>query len=114
MQHLESMAEAHSYSSTDRAKFKGWLKKWTNARVPILACLSLELLAPPKILSKAFQSEDVDYVRTEMLIPKTRHQMERVQRKDFSDLPTFSGESGREGEWGLHVRRCSTGRLFKG
>ena len=56
MQHLENMTEDESFPAKERTKFKGWHKKWTMGRIPILACVAIELFAPAKILSKSFQS----------------------------------------------------------
>ena len=62
MQHLDQ-----SYSSLERAKFKGWHTKWMHVRIPLLVCLSIEVLSPAKLLSKTFQSEDVDAIATASL-----------------------------------------------
>ena len=88
MQHLGSLIEDRSYSSLDRAKFKGWHTKWTKAIIPLLACLSIELLAPAKILSKTFQLEQVDVVVTVGAIEQAKGQLARIERKGFTDLPT--------------------------
>ena len=56
--------------------------------IPILPCVSVEMLAPAKILSKAFQSEDVDVVQVEILFKGCKTQLSRVQRKPFDELPT--------------------------
>ena len=67
MQHLENLIEDQSYSSLERAKFKGWHTKWMHARIPLLVCLGIEVLSSAKLLSKTFQSEDVDVVSTASL-----------------------------------------------
>ena len=54
-----NISEDKSYKSEKKATFKGWLIKWTEAHIPILVCISVEVLAPAKILSKAFESENV-------------------------------------------------------
>ena len=88
MQHLESLSEDKSYQSKERATFKGWLIKWTEALISILACVSVEVLAPAKTLFKAFQSEDVDVVQVESLLKGCETHLSRVQRKLFNQLPT--------------------------
>ena len=88
MQHLENLTEDKSYPSKERAKFKGWHQKWTNARIPLLACLSIEVLAPARILSKIFQAEEVDVVAVGHNLQKTKQQLDRIERKDFDQLPT--------------------------
>lgn len=39
LQHLENMTEDASFKAADRQKFKGWLQRWKQARIPLLACL---------------------------------------------------------------------------
>ena len=39
IQHLEQMSEDKSYKPKDRDKFKGWLRKWADARYPLLMAL---------------------------------------------------------------------------
>ena len=50
MTHLKALSDDKSYSSSDRAKYNEWYKKWTNARIPLLACVSIEVLSPAKFL----------------------------------------------------------------
>ena len=88
MQYLESLSEDKSYQSKERATLKGCLIKWIEAHITILPCVSVEVLAPAKILSKAFQSEDVDVVQVESLFKGCKTQLSRVQRKPFDELPT--------------------------
>ena len=67
MQHLENLSEDKSYPAKEGQSFKGWYNKWTKVRTPLLACVSVEVLALAGILSKAFQSEDIDVVTTDSL-----------------------------------------------
>ena len=70
-------------------KFQGWLKKWQQARIPILACLFIELLSPAKALSLAFQGEEIDIVSSVDHIQTAKKQLERLERRDLQDLPTI-------------------------
>ena len=70
-------------------KFKHWYQKWTCSRILVLVSLSIEVLTPGKILSKTFQSEDVDSVETESLLNRTKQNMHRIQKKEFEQLPTI-------------------------
>ena len=88
MQHLENLSEDKSYPGKERQTFKGWYNKWTNARIPLLACVSVEVLAPAGILSKAFQSEDIDVVATDSLLSQCKLQLQRIEQKPFEELPT--------------------------
>ena len=88
LQHLQNMTEDKSFKATDQQKFRGWLKKWRNARLPILSCLFVEILSPTKSLSLAFQSEDIDPVDSISQLEKAKRQLHRLERKDYEDLPT--------------------------
>ena len=79
MQHLENLSEDKSYPAKERKTFKGWYNKWTKARIPLLACVSVEVLAPAGILSKAFQSEDIDVVTTDSLLSQCKLQLQRIE-----------------------------------
>ena len=88
LQHLQTMSEDKSFKAADRQKFKGWLRKWQQARIPLTACLFIELLSPAKALSLAFQDDEIDIVATVGRIATAKKQLERLERKDFLDLPT--------------------------
>ena len=88
IQHLKEMAEDKSYPSADRAKFKGWLKKWSAARIPLLVSFYIEILTPAKILSKCFQTEVIDVVSVPMCVERVKRQVNRLKNTEFRDLPT--------------------------
>ena len=88
LQHLQSMSEDKSFKSADCQKFKGWLKKWQQARIPLTASLFIELLSPAKALSLAFQEDEIDIIATISCIETAKQQLERLERKDVEDLPT--------------------------
>ena len=72
MQHLENLFEDKSYPVKERQTFKGWYNKWTKARISLLACVSVEVLALAGILSKAFQSQDIDVITTDSLLSQCK------------------------------------------
>lgn len=39
LQHQENMTKDASFKAADRQRFKGWLQRWRQARIPLLACL---------------------------------------------------------------------------
>ena len=82
------MCEDKAFKPADRQKFKGWLKKWQQARIPLLSALLIELLAPAKILSLAFQDEEIDIVSSITRIDKAKKQLERLEKRTFEELPT--------------------------
>lgn len=81
------MSEDLSFKAADRSKFKGWLRKWQQARIPLLACLFVEILRPAKALSLAFQGEEIDTVSSISYI-ETAKQLQRLERKNLEELPT--------------------------
>ena len=52
IQHFHNMCAGETYKADDRAKFKGWLRKWGCARYPLLASLFIELLNHVSCVSK--------------------------------------------------------------
>ena len=90
LQHLQNMSEDMSFKAADCQKFKGWLNKWQQARIPLLACLFIEILSPAKVLSLAFQDEDIDTVSSLSRLETAKKQFIRIEKKEFEDLPTVS------------------------
>ena len=58
------------------------------AHILLLSCISVDVLAPAGILSKAFQSKDIDVVTTDSLLSQCKLQLQRIERKPFEELPT--------------------------
>ena len=81
LQHLQSMSEDKSFKSADRQKFKGWLRKWQQARTPLLACLFLDILSPAKMLSLAFQENVINPVSTIQRLETAKKQLDRLEGK---------------------------------
>ena len=93
--HLKQMSVDRSYTSTDRAKFIGWLRKWQDARYPLLTCLFIEVLSPSKVSSLAFQEEDTD-ISVVAAIEKTKKQLKRLLAdKCFEELPMVKSFLGK-------------------
>ena len=90
---MENLTEDKTYSSDDRSKFKGWVRKWTEARVPLLIALFIEILTPAKLLSKCFQDDDIDVVGSINLIQRIKGQLERIEWKQFHELLTVKRTS---------------------
>ena len=84
--HLKQMSVDRSYTSTDRAKFIAWLRKWQDARYPLLTCLFIEVLNPSKVLSLAFQEEDTDIVSVVAAIEKNEKAIEKISRQKFRGI----------------------------
>jgi hypothetical protein len=85
-----SHTEDKSFEGVDRQQFKGWLKKWQQAQIPLLSCLFIEILSPAKVLSLAFQDEEIDIVKSILRIKVAKQQLDRLERKNLEDLPTIT------------------------
>ena len=88
MTHLQQLSEDTSYSRNKRKKFKDWFDKWSYARVPLLISLFLEILSPAKILSKGFQEEQIDVVKTVDYLKRANGQFARIKDKEYYELPS--------------------------
>lgn len=82
-----SVDSEKAFKSTDRQKFKSWLKKWQQPRIPMRSALLIELMAPTKILSLAFQDKQIDIVFSVTRIGKAKEQLERLEKRKFKELP---------------------------
>ena len=84
------MSEDKSYKSADRQKFKGWLRKWQQARISLLAHLFVEILSLAKVLSFAFQDNDIDTVSSIQRLETAKKQLARL---GSANSQTISGQS---------------------
>ena len=50
--HLMTLVEDKTIKSVDRAKLKGYLKKWRHTKMLIGAALYVDILKPPSCMSK--------------------------------------------------------------
>lgn len=82
------MTEDRAFTNAERAKFKGYHKKWVYARIPLYIALFIEILAPAKMLSKSFQSDEIDVLASSGFIQQAKNQLNRIQKTKFKDLPT--------------------------
>ena len=58
--HLTTLSEDSSVKSADRAKLRGYLKKWTDAKYLLGCAFFVNLLLPCSIFSKVMQEDDLD------------------------------------------------------
>ena len=60
--HLVALSEESSTKAADRAKLKGYLKKWLDAKYLLGCAFFVDLLLPCSVFSKTMQSDEVDIV----------------------------------------------------
>lgn len=78
--HLSTLAEDPSVKPDDRAKLRGYFKKWIQFRITFGYVLYVDILKPPSLLSQCLQSSELD----EVLAMKS-------VLKSASALPSFAG-----------------------
>lgn len=88
--HLTSLSEDKSVKAADRAKLKGYLKKWVNAKY-ILGCAAfVDLLTPCSIFSKSMQSDDLDILAAISHLIKTLNETNKLTSKSLEQWKTYS------------------------
>ena len=60
--HLTTLSVDTSISSTDRARLKGYLRKWQHSSILIGCALYVDVLKSPSLLSLSLQKENLDIV----------------------------------------------------
>ena len=88
MTHLQELSVDTSYSRNEINKFRDYFDKWSYGRVPLLISLFLEILSPAKILSKGFQEQDIDVVKTVDYLKRANRQFARIKDKEYYELPS--------------------------
>ena len=60
--HLTTLANDTSLKAEDRARLKGYLRKWMNYRIIFGCALYADILKPPSLLSLSLQGRELDTV----------------------------------------------------
>ena len=93
--HTAQLTEDNTVKATDRAKLKGYLKKWINAKYVLGCALFIDLLTPCSIFSKAMQSDSLDIVGALTCLILTVKETDRLKTKPFllfySEQDCFGG-----------------------
>eukprot|EP00731_Ephydatia_muelleri_P037327 Em0443g2a len=89
--HLVALSEDSSTKAADRAKFKGYLKKWLDAKYLLGCAFFVDLLLPCSVFSKTMQSDEVDIVEAMSNLLRTVKEVDKLsscglERLAWSDL----------------------------
>jgi hypothetical protein len=90
IQHLETMTEDETITSKEKAKMKGYPKRWKSSRMPLLLSLFIDILTIPSILSLTFQKETIDPVQTVRAFKKVKERLVQFEKKAFEKLPNVT------------------------
>ena len=86
--HLTTLAEDKSLKSQDRARLRGYLHKWSHAKVLVGCAMFVEVLKPPSFLSLSLQGADIDIVFGIKQILKTSTTLKSLMKQDPLQWPT--------------------------
>ena len=85
--HLEDLTNDKPVPAGDQTKLKGYLKAWSQSKIPFLLALFIDVLSVVSDLSLVFQSDSIDVVSFCDVICKAKRQMERLQERSFETMP---------------------------
>ena len=88
LNHLATLAEDRSIKSTDRARLKGYLKKWKQSKVLIGAAMYVDVLKAPALLSLSLQGEKLDIVLGIQHLLKSSKSLKKMAGQDPLLWPT--------------------------
>ena len=86
--HLCTLVEDQSVKASDRARLRGYLKKWKQGKMLIAAALYVDILKAPSILSLCLQHEKLDIVLGIRQLLLSRKSILAMAGQDPLDWPT--------------------------
>ena len=101
--HLATLSEDSLVKPVDCAKFKGYLRKWVDAKY-ILGCVFfIDLLTPCAMFSKSMQADELDILGALTYLLRTVKQTNKVNAKPLDQWPTYTATMKKivaeDGEW---------------
>ena len=113
--HLTTLAEDRSLKAEDRARLKGYLKKWMEYRTILGCAMYVDILKPPSLLSLSLQESEVDTVLGIKNILKSITALKSLARQDPFEWPTvklllgrIKDEAGEKSYQGAALKNAST------
>ena len=88
--HLTTLSEDTSVKSVDRAKLKGYLKKWLNAKYLLGCAAFVDLLTPCSYFSKTLQGDNVDILGALTALLRTIKETNQLRLMSVDQWPTYS------------------------
>ena len=89
IQHLESCSSDTSVKADDRAKLKGYLKKWKSGKLFFFSCFFVDLLETAACLSAAFQETKFDdAVTVSLAMAKAKKHLLTLKEREVEKLKT--------------------------
>ena len=88
--HLAALSEDPSVRSADRAKLKGYHKKWIEAKYILGCALFVDLLSPCSVFSKFMQSDEIDILGALTGLLKTLKEINKLGSMPLDQWPTYA------------------------
>lgn len=95
LSHLITLSEDASIRSYDRARIKGYLQQWKQAKMLVGAALYVDVLKPPSLLSLSLQGEKLDIVGGIHHLLKSSKSLRKLAEQDPHQWPTLKLVSSR-------------------
>ena len=86
--HISTLAQDGSLRSDDRARLKGYAKKWANYRILVGCAVYVDILKGPALLSLSLQGSQLDTVLGIKSIMKTSSVLRSLAKLDPLQWPT--------------------------
>ena len=93
--HLTTLTEDSSLKAEDRARLKGYLRKWMQYRTILGCAMYVDILKPPSLLSLSLQGCELDTVLGIKNILKSTAALKSLARQDPREWPTVKLLLGR-------------------
>jgi hypothetical protein len=111
--HLASLSEDKSVNSVDRAKLRGYYRKWTDAKYLLGCSLFVDLLKPCEIFSKSMQSDEIDILGALNTLLKTKREIDKLGSTPLDQWPTYAATCALcEDDEGDVTYQCQTLKNF--
>ena len=113
--HIITLSEDSTMKAEDRARMKGYISKWSHAKILIGCSLYIDVLQPASLLSLTLQGHKLDIVLGIKYIVKTVKSLKKLSEKEPSTWPTYKlicnrikDESGKKLYQGVVLKHYST------
>ena len=88
--HLATLSVDPSVRSVDRAKLKGYHKKWIEAKYILGCALFIDLLSPCSMFSKSMQSDEIDILGALTVLLKALKATNNLSSMPLDQWPTYA------------------------
>ena len=110
---IVALLEDSSTKAADRAKLKGYLKKWLDAKYLLGCAFFVDLLLPCSVVSMTMQSDEVDIVGAMSSLLRTVKEVDKLCSYGLERWPTYAATLAKiTEEDGKHVYQLQELKCF--